>query len=369
MANTDTIDARNRQRPAASDWRDWIRAPKARTAEERRKLLRQRLFIGLGGLVAVAAIAWGAWWFFVASNYVSTDDAYVDASSAQITPQIDGTIASVPVNDTMHVKQGQILVVIDPSDARIAQAQAQANYNESIRKIQQDFATTAAAAADVASKSADVQRAKIDYDRRTALSNSGAVSGDELTTARNALATAEAALSASQQQLEAQKAIVQGTDVDHNPQVLAAKAALDKASLDLARTVIRAPVDGVVAQNVARVGQRVQIGATLMAVVPIAQAYVDANFKESQLQRVRNGQPVTLTSDLYGSGVVFHGHVVGLGGGTGSAFALIPAQNATGNWIKVVQRLPVRVALDPAELAKHPLRVGLSMDATVDLHG
>jgi membrane fusion protein (multidrug efflux system) len=368
MAHTDTLDARHQHRAQTTDWRDWVNPP-PQTAEERRKLLRKRLFIGLGGIVAAVAVLWGAWWFFEASNYVSTDDAYVDASSAQITPQIDGTIAAVPVNDTMHVKQGQILVVIDPSDARIAQAQAQANYNEAIRKVEQDFANTAAAAADVAAKSADVQRAKVDYDRRTALSSSGAVSGDELTTARNALATAQAALAASQQQFAAQRAIVEGTDVTHNPQVLAAKSTLDKADLDLSRTVIRAPVNGVVAQNVARVGQHVQIGATLMTVVPIAQAYVDANFKESQLKRVHNGQSVTLTSDLYGSGVVFHGHVVGLGGGTGSAFALIPAQNATGNWIKVVQRLPVRVALDPSELAKHPLRVGLSMDATVDLNG
>jgi membrane fusion protein (multidrug efflux system) len=367
MAHADTFE-RSQQREQTSDWRDWIKPPAA-TAEERRKILRQRLFIGLGGLVAVAAILWGAWWLFIGSNYVSTDDAYVDASSAQITPQIDGTIAAVPIFDTLHVKKGQVLVQIDPSDARIAQAQAQANYNEAIRKVEQDVANTAAAAADVTAKSADVQRAKIDYDRRTALSSSGAVSGDELTTARNALATAQAALAASQQQYAAEKAIVQGTDVAHNPQVLAAKSALDKANLDLSRTVIRAPVDGVVAQNNARVGQRVQIGATLMSVVPIAQAYVDANFKESQLKRVHNGEAVTLTSDLYGSGVVFHGHVVGLGGGTGSAFALIPAQNATGNWIKVVQRLPVRVALDPAELAKHPLRVGLSMDATINLKG
>jgi membrane fusion protein (multidrug efflux system) len=166
-------------------------------------------------------------------------------------------------------------------------------------------------------------------------------------------------------QLTSQHALIAGGDAAHNPEVLAAKAALEKAQLDLDRTIIRAPIDGVVAQNTAQIGQHVAPGAPLMSVVPVAQAYVNANFKESQLDRVRNGQPVTLTSDLYGSSVVFHGRVAGLGGGTGSAFAVIPAQNATGNWIKVVQRLPVRIALDPTELAAHPLRVGLSMYAEI----
>ena len=172
---------------------------------------------------------------------------------------------------------------------------------------------------------------------------------------------------AARQTLASQQALIHGSDVDHNPEVLAAKAALDTAKLNLSRTVIRAPFDGVVAQKTAQIGQRVDLGQTLMSVVPIKSAYVDANFKEGQLTRVRAGQPVTLTSDLYGSKVVFHGTVQGLGGGTGSAFAVIPAQNATGNWIKVVQRLPVRVALDPAELAIYPLRVGLSMTASIDL--
>jgi membrane fusion protein, multidrug efflux system len=188
-----------------------------------------------------------------------------------------------------------------------------------------------------------------------------------LSTARDALSTAEAAVNAAQQQFASQRAIVQGTDVAHNPTVLSAKAAYDKAKLDLSRTIVRSPVAGVVAQNTARVGQRVQVGALLMTVVPIAQAYVDANFKESELTHVHNGQKVTLYSDLYGSDVVYHGRVVGLGGGTGSAFALIPAQNATGNWIKVVQRLPVRISLDPTELAAHPLRVGLSMNVDIDV--
>jgi membrane fusion protein (multidrug efflux system) len=365
MAHTETFDTR-RTRGQAPAWRDWLNPPGV-SAEERRRILRARLFMLLGGVVVLAATGWLAWYLIVGINYMSTDDAYVDAATAQITPQIDGTVAAVPVFDTRHVRKGDVLVVIDPADAQIAVAQAEANYGEAVRKVQQDFANADEASAEVASKQADLQRARIDYSRRAALSQTGAVSGDELSTARDALSTAEAAVNAAQQQLAAQRAVVQGTDVAHNPTVLSAKAVYDKARLDLSRTIVRSPVDGVVAQNTVRVGERVQVGALLMTVVPIAQAYVDANFKESELNHVHKGQKVTLCSDLYGSGVVYHGRVVGLGGGTGSAFALIPAQNATGNWIKVVQRLPVRVALDPKELQEHPLRVGLSMTATVDL--
>jgi membrane fusion protein, multidrug efflux system len=219
----------------------------------------------------------------------------------------------------------------------------------------------------VTQKRGDLVRAQIDYKRRNTLATTGAVSGDEMTAANNALETAQAALQQAEQQMAAQKAMIASGDVTHNPDVMAAKVALDRAKLDLDRTVIRAPMDGIVAQNTAQVGQRVQAGAALMTVAPVAQAYVNANFKESQLEGVHPGQDVTLTSDLYGSNVVFHGHVVGLGGGTGSAFSLIPAQNATGNWIKVVQRLPVRIALDPKELEEHPLRVGLSMTAKIRL--
>ena len=365
MAHSDVFDARRSLRGRTIDWRGWL-TPPGLSAEDRRKLLRKRLFVGLGSALAAAAIAVTLWWFFVGAGTISTDDAYVEASNAQITPQINGTIASVPVNDTDRVRRGDPLVVIDPSDARLAQAQTEANYGQALRRVTQYFANAEAAAATVSARQADLARGKVDYDRRAALATSGAVSGDELTTARNAYATAQAELSAAEQQLAAIQALIKGTDVAHNPEVLAAKAALDKASLDLVRTVLRAPVDGVVAQSTVQVGQRVQVGATLMSVVPIAKAYVNANFKEGQLTRVHVGQPVTLTSDLYGADVVYHGRVVGLGGGTGSAFALIPAQNATGNWIKVVQRLPVRVALNPDELAQHPLRVGLSMTAKID---
>ena len=340
---------------------------RALDADVRRKLLRRRLFIAFGALLLIAAAGWGGWWVWTGQRYISTDDAYVDATEAQITPQIDGTISAVPVTDTMHVKRGQVLLRLDPADTELAFAQAQANYAQAVRRVHQYFANADEAAAQVAARTSDVKRASLDYDRRVALAQAGAIAAEQLSNARNALETAQAALVAAKQTLESQRALIRGTDVDHNPEVLAAKAVLDKAQLDFSRAVIRAPFDGVLAQNKAQIGQRVHVGDVLMSVVPVKDAYVDANFKEGQLTRVRPGQPVTLTSDLYGSGVTFHGRVQGLSGGTGAAFSVIPAQNATGNWIKVVQRLPVRVALDPHELSEHPLRVGLSMTATIDL--
>lgn len=358
MAEAQTISVR----PSA-----WGAAPEGLSATELRKLWRQRLLLGLGATVALVAIIAGAWWYIVSQNYASTDDAYVDASVASITPQIDGPVLDANVNDTQMVKRGDVLVRLDPSDQTIALAQAEANYGEARRKVEQYFANASAGSATVAARQADLARAALDFKRRAALASTGAVSGDELTTARNALDTARADLDAARRQLASQQALIRNTNIDNNPEVLASKAMLDAAKLALSRTIIRSPVDGIVAQNNVQVGQRVQVGTQLMTVVPISWVYVNANFKEGQLRKVRVGQKATLTSDLYGSSVVFHGHVAGVGGGTGSAFAVIPAQNATGNWIKVVQRLPVRIALDPAELARHPLRVGLSMDATIDL--
>jgi membrane fusion protein (multidrug efflux system) len=355
---------------------------------------RMRLFAILGGVIVAAALIYGLYWLFDASHHVTTDDAYVDADAAQVTPLVSGAVISSPATDTQPVRRGDVLVVIDPADFRLAVAQAQADLGQAERRVQGYFAnndaqagTTAARGADVdrsvaqlQSAQADLARAGTDLDRRQALAPAGAVSGDELTAAQNrfdqtrdAVAAAKAAVLqarasrvAAVGQQRAAAVLVAGAGVENNPEVAAARAKLDQATLDLTRTVIRAPVDGVVARNVVEVGQRVQAGAELMTVVPIQAAYVNANFKEVQLRRVHIGQAVTLTSDLYGGGVKFHGKVAGVAGGTGSAFAVIPAQNATGNWIKVVQRLPVRVALDPAELARHPLRVGLSMNVDID---
>ena len=296
--------------------------------------------------------------------------------------------------DTMAVKKGDVLLELDPSDARIAVAEAEAAVAQALRRVNQTVETGTALAAQVEASNADIRRkqalvgvaaanltsARLDLTRREALVLGGAVSGEELSSARNAfaaaqgqfavaeadLAQARAARGSAQGQSNANAAMVGSTQPTENPDVLAARARLDRAKLDLARTVIRAPVDGVVTQRAVQVGQRVAAGTVLMTVVPLGEAHVDANFKESQLRRVAPGQTAELTSDLYGSGVVYHGRVVGFSGSTGSAQALIPAQNATGNWIKVVQRLPVRIALEPNELRAHPLRVGLSMTATID---
>jgi membrane fusion protein (multidrug efflux system) len=355
---------------------------------------RKALFAGLGAVVLLGAAGYGAYYVLVGSHHVETDNAYVGAYVAQVTPLIGGPVRSVAVNDTQVVKQGQVLVVLDDTDARIALASAQADLATAQRKVRGYLATDQSLSAQIAARDADqvraaatlgsarsdLDRARVDLDRRKALAVTGAVSGDELTRAQNALANAQAAYDsakAAQVQAAANRAaavgslaanttLTDGTSLDTNPEVATARARVDQASVDLARTVIRTPIDGVVTRRNVQVGQRVAAGAVLMQVVPVQQAYVDANFKEGQLRKVRIGQPVELEADLYGGSVKYHGTVTGLSGGTGSAFALIPAQNATGNWIKVVQRLPVRVAIDPADLKANPLRVGLSMKATID---
>jgi membrane fusion protein (multidrug efflux system) len=262
-------------------------------------------------------------------------------------------------------------------------AQAEAALGQAERKVRGYEANDAAFAgqlaardADIAKARADLDRARTDLSRRQALSASGAVSGDELTSARNAFAGAQASLAQAQASRraaegtrEANRVLISGVSLEQNPEVAAARARLDAARLALSRTVIKAPITGVIARKAVQVGQQASVGVPLMSVVPTTDAYVDANFKEVQLTKVRVGQPVVLTSDLYGSHVKFHGRVTGLSGGTGSAFSLIPAQNASGNWIKVVQRLPVRIQLDPRELPSHPLRVGLSMKAAIDVSG
>ena len=360
---------------------------------------RWRLLGLLAAFVVVAGALWAAWYFLVAAHEIETDNAYVGADTAAVTPLIAGSVLKVPVAETQVVKAGQPLVLLDPADATIARDQARAALGQAERQVQGMFANDQALGAQVAAREAavtqadaqiisaqgDLDRARTDLQRRQALSASGAVSGDELTSAENRFSTAKAALTAAQAARAAalanrgaaqgsrsvNTAMISGADVEHNPDVLAAKARLDAAELALSRTVIASPIDGVVAKKSVEVGQMVEPGTVAMQIVPTGQVYVDANFKEVQLSRVRVGQPVILTSDLYGGGVKFHGKVKGLSGGTGAAFSLIPAQNASGNWIKIVQRLPVRITLDPADVAAHPLRVGLSMRATIDVadHG
>jgi membrane fusion protein (multidrug efflux system) len=357
---------------------------------------RRRLLLTLLGLALVAgAIAYGLYWFLIASRYVYTDNAYVGADVAQVTPLVTGQVQSLPVNETQFVRAGQPVVILDPADARIAVQQAAAALGQAERQVKGYFANDAALAAEVAARRAsidqadaqiasarsDLDRAQTDLGRRQALAASGAVSGDELTQAQNRFSQAKAALTAAQAARSAatananqavgsrqvNAALIAGAQVGDNPDVLAAKARLAAAELALSRTVIPAPTSGVVTKKSVQVGQQVQPGEVAMQIVPMRSEYVDANFKEVQLAKVCRGQSVILTSDLYGDGVKFHGRVKGLSGGTGSAFSLIPAQNASGNWIKIVQRLPVRVTLLPNELRQHPLRVGLSMRANIDV--
>ena len=358
-----------------------------------RKLWLTRLALA----VVVLGLLWAAWYLLIGRNHVSTDNAYVNAEMAQVTPLISAQVTQVLVSDTQAVKRGDVLVRLDPTNARIALAQAQADLAEARRRFRQSSATSSALAAQVDARVADivqaraqlataqanVEKARIDLQRREALVGDGAVSGDEVTSARTAYAAARAALelaqagvntaqatrSAASGQLAANDALVSGSSVDTDPGVMVAQAKLDAAKLDLDRTVIRAPIDGVITKRQVQVGQRVAQGSPIMTIVPLAQVYVDANFKERQLRQVKVGMPATVVADIYGGDVVYHGKVVGFPGGTGSSLSLIPAQNATGNWIKVVQRLPVRISLDPKELAAHPLRVGLSTEVDIDLSG
>ena len=319
-------------------------------------------------VVLLAVIGWALWYFLDGRWYEGTDDAYVNGNVVQITPQVPGTVVSIGADDNDFVLAGQTLVKLDPTNEQVALAAAEADLAASVRKVRGLYSSVGSSKADVAVKQAAVQQARADYQRREGLAKTGAISNEELAHARDTLTAAESALAAVQGQLAISNALVEDTEVASHPDVQAAAAKVRAAYLDLQRTSLIAPVSGHVAKRAVQVGQRVQPGMPLMAVVPLSQVWVDANFKETQLQKMRIGQPVTLDSDLYGGDVEYHGKVEGLGVGTGSAFSLLPAQNATGNWIKIVQRVPVRIALDPKELQKHPLRIGLSMDAEVNLH-
>ncbi len=342
---------------------------------------RKRLLLIATGAFIVLALGYGAWWALFGSHFESTDDAYVHGNLVQITPQVPGTVVAIEADDTEMVKAGQPLVRLDPADTDVALQQAEARLAQTVRQVRTLYVQNDSLAADVEVRQADIGRAQADLNRaqsdlkrRQALAASGGVSGEEilhaettLKTAQAGLAQARAALASAQAKLATNLALTQGTTVENHPDVRQASADLRNAWLASSRTVLPAPVGGMVARRSAQVGQRVAPGSVLMNVVPLDQIWVEANFKEGQLRHMRVGQPVTMTADMYGGSVKYHGKVVGLDAGTGSAFALLPAQNATGNWIKVVQRVPVRVSLDPEDLKKHPLRIGLSMDVEVDV--
>jgi membrane fusion protein (multidrug efflux system) len=328
---------------------------------------RWRWLIGAAGSFAVIGLGYGLYWAQVLRNQQSTDDAYVSGNVVQITPQISGTVVAIGADDTQFVKAGQALVRLDQADAKVALEQAEAQLARTVRDVRNLYATSAQLQAAVRVHDTDLAAAQSDLARRRQLGASGAVSGEELQHAVDAVKAAQASLAAAREQLAANRARVDGTTLENHPQVRDAAAAVRSAYLTFSRTELPAPVAGFVARRNVQLGQRVSPGAPLMAVVPLDQVWVDANFKEPQLERMRVGQPVRLTADLYGTHVVFHGSVAGFAAGTGAAFSLLPAQNATGNWIKIVQRLPVRIALEPRELASRPLQIGLSMKAQVDV--
>ena len=342
---------------------------------------RKKALTLVAAAVVLGGIGYGAYYALVANHFEHTDNAYVQANVVQITPQVAGTVVAIAADDTDKVKAGQVLVKLDQADARVALDQAQAQLAQTVREVRTLFANNGSLEAQIRLRQADVTRtqtevarAQDDVSRRAPLLASGAVGKEEynhataqLAAARSAQAGAESALSAAREQLMSNQSLTDGTTVDQHPNVARAAARVRETYLALQRAALPAPVDGYVAKRSVQVGQRVQAGSPVMALVTLDQPWVDANFKESQLQRIRIGQPATLTADVYGQKVTYHGKVVGLGAGTGAAFSLLPAQNATGNWIKVVQRVPVRLSLDEAEVKAHPLRVGLSMEVEVDV--
>jgi membrane fusion protein (multidrug efflux system) len=334
-----------------------------------RKTSRGLMLRVLAVLVLLAVIGWALWYFLDGRWYEGTDDAYVNGNVVQITPQVPGTVVSIGADDGDLVHAGDVLVQLDPSDAEVALAGAKANLANTVRKVRGLYSSVSGAQADVAARKTAVDKARADYNRRVALAKSGAISTEELAHASDALTTAESALITAQQQYQTSKVLVDDTVVASHPDVQAAAANLRAAFLDDARATLVAPVDGYVAKRSVQVGQRVLPGAALMAVVPLHGVWVDANFKETQLTGMRLGQPVTIESDVYGGKVAYKGKVQSLGVGTGSAFSLLPAQNATGNWIKIVQRIPVRIVFDdPKQLDRHPLRLGMSLTVDVNLH-
>ena len=330
---------------------------------------RRKLAIGL--LAAIAAAVGGIAWsspevLGLGWNSQHTEDAYVEGNLVQVTPQVAGTVTRIAADNTDFVRPGETLVQLNEVDARLALDRAEAALAKSARQVRAQFAGVDQLRATVLQREADLGKVTSDLERRRKLADTGAVSGEDIRHAEDAVAAARAALTAARQQVGSANALVDGTTVENHPDVAAAIAQVRDASLQLARTVLVAPVGGIVARRNVQIGQRVGQGSPLMAIVPLDQMWVTANLKETQLKDVRIGQPVAVTADVYGGDVVFHGRVVGQEAGTGSAFAAVPAQNATGNWIKVVQRVPVRIALDPKELAQHPLRLGLSMKVAID---
>jgi membrane fusion protein, multidrug efflux system len=332
-----------------------------------RRSRRLGLF-AIGAVVLLGGLGYGGYWVFDGRLYESTDDAYVNGDVVQVTSEVPGTVLSLDVDDTQLVRAGQPLLELDPADAKIAEANAEADLARAVRQVRGLFAQGQELRAQIDQREQAARTADEDLKRRGGLLDDGAISAEELSHARDAVTSTRANVAAAREALSQTVAQIDGTTIADHPQVLAAASAVRNAALALHRAELTAPVSGLIAKRSVEVGQRIAAGTPLMAVVPLDDVWIDANFKEVQLKRMRAGQPVSVRADIYGHSVTYHGRLVGIAAGSGSAFALLPAQNASGNWIKIVQRVPVRILLDPQELEAHPLRVGLSTSVRVDLH-
>lgn len=343
---------------------------KAEPTEESKKMRRKRkrILTILTLVFLIIGLVWLLYYVFWGRFHEYTDDAYVDGNMVRLMPQVPGTVVAINTDDTQLVEQGQTVIVLDPADMRLAFEKAQANLALTVRKVRQYFDNATQANAELILRKADLDNAQLDVNRRQGLVGQHAISREEMEHYATALQTAQARYDAANAQLSSAYALIENTDFNNHPDIISAKTALKDAYLNLYRTNIVAPVTGFVAKRTVQVGQQVTPGTSMMAIVPLHEIWINANYKESQLQRLRIGQDVELTVDA-DDGVTFHGKVQGLSAGTGSAFDLLPPQNATGNWIKIVQRLPVRIVLDEDEIKKHPLRIGLSARVTTSTFG
>ncbi|MDE2421109.1 MAG: efflux RND transporter periplasmic adaptor subunit [Gammaproteobacteria bacterium] len=329
---------------------------------------RKRVLLVMATIFILIAVLYALYYFLYAQFHEETDDAYVNGNLVYINSQVSGTVVALGADDTQPVKAGQSLITLEGSDSTVALANAEAKLAQTVRQIRQQYRSTDEASAVVAQRQTELNRATDDLNRRQQLVGSDAITAEDLAHARAAVATAKDALTVAQKQLESSQASVEGTTLRQHPAVLQARAEFTQAYLAQQRNVIPSPIDGYVARRSVQIGQRVTPGNNLMAIVPLNALWVDANLKEMQLQNVRIGQPATVTADIYGGHVEYHGKVVGIAAGTGGAFSLLPPQNAVGNWIKVVQRIPVRIAIDASDLTKNPLRIGMSTTVKIDTH-
>ncbi len=327
---------------------------------------RRKVLVIIAVVFIVIGLLWGLFWLLVLSKRERTDDAYVNGNKVVISAQVSGTVIAVLTDDTQLVKTGQVLVRLDPVDAQTGLARSASALGQSVRQVRQQKLTADQYDSMIATRRLELARSEADLAKREPLLADSAIAPEEVRHARESVLLARAALTQAERQATASHALVDGTSVEDNPAVLQAKAAYHDAWIAAQRNAVVAPVSGYVAERSVQLGQHVTAGQALMTVIPLNALWVDANFKEVQLRHLRIGQAAVVRSDLYGGSFVYHGHVKGMAAGTGAAFALLPAQNASGNWIKVVQRVPVRIQIDDSDLAKSPLRVGLSATVTVD---